>query len=214
MATSAAVAAVALPTPLVERLVALGLSRRAVRAAGRLTVRPPLTGRTRGGGPPAETLSAFAARPVEPVGWQPSIVRTVRARTAPNGAVLMSRLMADNEPVMRARYLVAASSRLTTAQIDGRFTAAATLELTYLDAHRRAGIRRARIARDYDALARRHEFLSWLTRNDARVTPDCRARSGETWHISAPPFPPPGAQHVACRCISVPIGSPRLSPFI
>ncbi len=186
LATTTAVAAVALPASLVGQLTSLGLSRRAVRAAGRLTLDPPLTGRTSWGSP-----TPAAARP--------------RDR---GGAVSMTRLTASNEPTMRARYLLAAAKRLTRTATERRFTAGLRRERTYLDAHRRAGIRRARIARDYDRLARRHQYLKWVAVLDDRTTPDCAARHGSVWSVSNPPFPPPGAQHVACRCVSAPASTP------
>lgn len=175
LASAAAVQAVTLPTALVARLAALGLSVRAVRAAGRLILDPPLTGRRRTGSP---------------------------ARRF--GPQTMVRRMAAAEPDYRARYLLAASRRLTQAIVDGEFTAGMRREHRYLGAHRRAGKRRARIAADYDRVARRATYLRWRAVMDDRTSPDCAARNGSTWHRDNPPFPPPGAQHPACRCIAVP----------
>jgi F like protein len=176
LATSAAVKAVALPTVLVSRLVALGLSTRAVRAAGRLVLDPPLTGRTRWGSP-----------------------------TRRFGKQTMVRRMAAQEPVMRARYLLAAAKRLTDAIVAGEFTAGLARERRYLDLHRKAGVRRAKVAREYDRVARGHRFLRWQAVMDDRTTADCAARNGSRWSVDNPIFPPPGAAHVACRCVAVPL---------
>lgn len=181
LASTAAVAAVTLPVALVGRLTALGLSLRAVRAAGRITLWPPLTGRSRWGSPAPG-----------------------RARDR-GGVVSMTRLTGEHEPEYRARYLLAAAKRLTRAAAQGRWTAGVAQERTYLEAHRQAGLRRARIARDYDRLARHHTFLKWVAVLDQRTTPDCRARNGSVWNVANPPFPGPGAQHVSCRCTAAPL---------
>lgn len=180
LAGTGAVAATTLPVALVARLALLGLPARAVRAAGRITLAPPLTGRGGWGSP---------APPPRP-----------RDR---GDTVSMRRLTAANEPTMRARYLLAAAKRLTAALAEGKFTAGLARERTYLQAHRRAGIRRQRIARDYDRLAVRHAYLRWQAVLDNRTTPDCAARHGSVWRVSNPPYPPPGAVHVSCRCTSV-----------
>lgn len=179
LASPSAVPAAALPAALVTQLSALGLSVRAVRAAGRMVLHPALTGRTRWGSP---------------------------ARRG--GPQSMTRRMAAAEPEYRARYLLAAAQRLTEAGRKRRFTQGLRRESAYLAAHRRAGKRRARIARDYDQVARRSEILMWTSVLDERTTPDCRARHGTRWHRDNPPFPPPGAQHIACRCRARPAFGP------
>lgn len=175
LATRAAVQAVALPTALVSRLASLGLSTRAVRAAGRLTLDPPLTGRTRWGSP---------------------------ARRY--GRQTMVRRMAAAEPTMRAKYLLAASKRLTAAIVAGEFTAGLARERRYLSLHRKAGQRRAKVAREYDRVARNATYLKWVT-TGTNVDPHCASRAGMVWHVDNPPMPPPGAVHPWCKCKSMPL---------
>lgn len=173
-----AVKAVTLPSYIVDRMVVLGLNRRAVRAAGKLTLEPALTGRSRWGSP----VSRF-------------------------GPQTMVRRMAANEPTMRARYLLAAAKRLTKAAASGEFTAGLRREQTYLAAHRRAGQRRAAAARAYDVAARGQLFMVWVTRGDSKVDPHCRALAGSVWSVDRPPVPCPGAVHPWCRCVARPLGS-------
>lgn len=179
LASVAAVRAVTLPGYLVDRLVSLGLNRRAVRAAGKLTLEPALTGRTRWGSP----LSRF-------------------------GPQTMARRLAAAEPMMRARYLLAAAKRMTKAAAAGAFTSGLAREQTYLAAHRRAGQRRAKVARHYDTVAQGQTFLRWVAVMDAKTTPDCAAMNGSIWHVDRPPMPPPGAVHVSCRCEPAPVDTP------
>jgi hypothetical protein len=179
LASVAAVRAVTLPGYLVDRMVSLGLNRRAVRAAGKLTLEPALTGRTRWGSP----ISRF-------------------------GPQTMVRRMAAAEPTMRARYLLAAAVRMTKAAAAGAFTSGLSREQTYLDAHRRAGQRRARVAREYDETARGQQFLRWNAIFDKATTPDCAAMDGSIWSVDRPPMPPPGAVHPYCRCTAEPAGTP------
>ena len=233
LASVVAVKAVMLPTRLVSRLASLGLSTRAIRVAGRLTLEPPLTGRGRWGSPTIPTLGGAApaqdawsrgATFVAPAGQSPATpsaatpaspqatptaVQGRRAVTPGKGGspVSMARRMAADEPTMRARYLLNAAKRLTTAATRGEFTAGLRREQSYLAAHRRAGQKRAKVARAYDEVARRHEFLKWRAVLDRRTTPDCAALHNSIWHRDNPPFPPPGARHVHCRCIAVPATS-------
>jgi SPP1 gp7 family putative phage head morphogenesis protein len=195
LASVVAVKAINLPGYLIDRVVGLGLNRRAVRAAGKLTLEPALTGRTRWGSPTVD----------EPVG--PALT-LLTARPKQTGPVTMARRMAANEPRMRALYLLAAAKRISRAAAQGRFTACLAKERTYLDAHRRAGVKRAKVAREYDEAARGQQFLRWLAVMDERTSPDCAARNGSIWSVANPPFPPPGAQHPHCRCRSVPVHSP------
>lgn len=181
LASVAAVRAVTLPGYLVDRLVALGLNRRAVRAAGKLTLEPALTGRTRWGSP----LSRF-------------------------GPQTMVRRMAAAEPMMRARYLLAAAMRLTKAATDGAFTSGLTREQTYLDAHRRAGQRRAKVAREYDIVARGQTFLRWQTAGDSKVDADCAALDGSVWNVDRPLMPPPGAVHPHCLLPGTTVTAPSI----
>lgn len=179
-ASTAAVHATLLPALLVRRLMGLGLTARAVQTAGRMTLEPALTGRNRHGSP----VSRF-------------------------GPQTMVRRMAAEEPTMRARYLLAAAKRLTKASAQGLFTSGLKRERVYLDAHRRAGQRRAAAARAYDKVVKGHEFLRWSARMDSRTTADCAALNGRIWHVEKPPFPPPGAVHIHCRCVAVAVVTPN-----
>lgn len=194
-ASVSAVKATLLPVRLVNRLVALGLEPRAVRAAGRLAMAPPLTGRGRYGSPTRTTDPATTT------------LRTVKAE----------------EPLMRARYVLAASKRLTRAirlskrtdqqkpKAEGKpkskvdlFVAAVRVEKTYLDAHRKAGQNRARAAAAMDrvaAAAGPDGKLRWNTQRDNRVSPDCAVLEGRLFTADKPPNGLiPGAVHPRCRC--------------
>ena len=193
LASVVAVRAVTLPLLLVDRMVALGLNRRAVRAAGKLTMEPALTGRTRWGSP-------TVAEDPEP---NPFGLASSRRFGPPT----MVKRMAANEPTMRARYLLAAAKRMTKAAASGEFTAGLRREQTYLAAHRRAGQRRAKSARAYDVAARGQLFMVWVTAGDSKVDPHCRALEGSAWSVDRPPVPCPGAVHPWCRCVARPLGS-------
>ena len=174
LASSAAVHAVTLPAALMGRLMALGLSRRAVRAASRLTMDPPLTGRTRWGSP------------------SPS----------PAGAdVSMVRMVAADEPLWRARYLLAAAQRLTDAAVRGDFTGAVTKERRYLRQHRAAGKgRRAGAAQaDQAAAQSRTGLLEWV----GGTCPECSPLDGSIFRPGQLSLPP---RHPNCL-----IGSSRIS---
>jgi hypothetical protein len=182
-ASKLAIGATRLPARLVAQLVALGLSERAVRAAGRIALAPPLTGRRRHGSPTAG-------------GARTTTVRTV----------------ASDEPEMRARYTLAAAKRLTQAITLGVYPQALQLERGYLDSHRRAGRRRAQAAAALDRTVAEHgPYLVWTTKNDARVDPACRRLAGTVFTIDNLPSVDgtpaiPGALHGGeCRCEGKPL---------
>lgn len=235
LASVLAFKAVMLPTRLVLRLTALGLSAHAVRSAGRLALEPALTGRTRWGSPTIPTSSAGSPTPTSggpapasggqgtsagvpgsrgsvtpssPLLPQPPQVfspATPRPQSGKGASpVSMARRMAADEPTMRARYVLAAAKRLTAAAAQREFTAALRREQAYLAAHRRAGQRRAQVARDYDQAARGQMFMVWVTAGDSRVDPHCAALAGTIWHVDRPPSVIPGAVHPWCRCRAVP----------
>lgn len=177
--SAAAVSAARLPADLIRQLVASGLSERAVRAAARITMAPPLTGRRRGGSP------------------------------TPHPGMTAARAVASEEPQMRAQYLVKASERLTEANQNGVFLQALRLEEHYLDQHTAAGRNRARAAAALDQVAAEHgPWLVWRTAGDARVEADCRALSGTVFTVDDLPkvhgLPVmPGAVHPQCRCEAI-----------
>jgi hypothetical protein len=160
LATRRAVAAVRLPGALVGRLIALGLSQRAVREAGRMVMAPPLTGRTRWGSP---------------------------AVPAPGAVVSAVRTVAADEPMMRARYLLNAAKRLTDAIVQGDFPAALKAERRYLDQHRAAGIGRRAGAAAVDAVAARSSgYLVWV----GGTCPECKPLDGQVFRVGNMPLPP------------------------
>jgi SPP1 gp7 family putative phage head morphogenesis protein len=176
--SKAAISATQLPTEILSALTAAGFDPTAVAQAGEIVLDHPLSGRTRGGSP--------EAKPGLPV------VRQVAAE----------------EPEVRARYLLAATERLTEAEQAGDFDAAVRREATYAVQHVKAGqnrraaaIRLAELAGDTDQL------LVWRAVMDQRTTPDCAALNGRIFHASDPPGLP-GAMHSRCRCSAETWGQP------
>lgn len=170
--SSAAISAAALPPALLARLVASGLSAKAVRAAARTTIDQPLTGRRRGGSP------------------------------APRPAMTTAQTVAVDEPTQRARYLVNAAARLTEAEQLGVFPQARRREEHYLHQHTDAARNRARAAAELDRVATEAgPWLVWTTQQDSRVEADCRALEGTVFTVDRLPFGLiPGAVHPRCRC--------------
>lgn len=173
LASSAAVSAVALPPALVGRLTSMGLAPRAVRKAGRLTLDPPLTGRNRWGSPTPPT---------------------------PGDGASLARMVAADEPIWRARYLMAAARRLTAAIARREFTRAVTKERRYLRQHRAAGQRRRAGAQQADrARARsRSGLLVW----EGGTCPDCEPRNGRVFRPGEWQLPP---LHNSCGCYVRPL---------
>lgn len=122
----------------------------------------------------------------------------------------MVRLMAANEPTMRARYVLAAAKRLTRAALAGEYTAGLRRERHYMAAHRMAGQKRAQAAKAYDRVARQAAYLKWVTADDERVDSACAARDGSVWRVDNPIMPPPGAVHARCRCKAVAVSQSPL----
>jgi SPP1 gp7 family putative phage head morphogenesis protein len=187
LASRLAIRAVLLPGRLVDAMSALGISPRAARAAGKMALSVPLTGRSRYGAPNVPDASSWT--------W-PS------TQTAPS----MARRMAADEPTMRARYIMNAARRLTTALLDGEFIDGLTAEKRNLVAHVQAGKKRVAAAAKLDAVAAMAPggMLRWVAILDERTTPDCRVLDGVVFTLDNPPGVP-GAQHPACRCSAVPV---------
>jgi len=234
LASVIAVKAVMLPTRLVLRLTALGLSTHAVRQAGRLALEPALTGRTRWGSPtittpggstparggqgtsggadvpaPGSVTTLLPQPPWATPTPQPTSPPTSSQRGNGGPPVTMARRMAVDEPTRRAHYVLAAAKRLTAAAARREFTKALRREQAYLAAHRRAGQRRAAVARDYDQAARGQTYMVWVTAGDDRVDPHCAALAGSVWHVDRPPTVIPGAVHPWCRCRAVALSESR-----
>lgn len=160
LASRLAVKAVRLPVVLVDRLVGLGLSRRAVLTASRMVLKPPLTGRGRFGSPTV-----------------PDVAETVSA----------IRQVAAGEPTMRALYLLNASKRLTTALTEGKFSKALAKERRYMAQHRAAGIDRRAGAARVDTVAKRaHGWLVWV----GGTCPQCKPLDGQVFRVGEMPLPP------------------------
>lgn len=181
-ASKLAVSAMLLPVRLAAKLTDLGLSSAAVRAAGRLVLAPPLTGRGRFGSPSPD--APFTT---------------------------MSRQTKAEEPRMRAQFVLDSAKRITTASADDGPDSTATavrVEATYLDAHRAAGQNRARAAAALDragAAAGPGGKLRWVAVADERTTADCAALDGTLFAFDDPPGGLiPGAVHARCRCSAVP----------
>jgi hypothetical protein len=158
-----------LPARLVARLVSLGLSVRAVRAAGKLALKPASTGNV--------------------VAFPTTTVRLVR----------------DQEPTLRAQYLLNAAKRLTRALTLGTYEQATRLEDNYQRQYEAAAQNRVRaaIALDRVAVSNRGGWLIWRTQEDSRVESECRALAGRRFTLdNLPDGQLPGAVHPACRCFA------------
>lgn len=174
-----------LPKALAERLQALGLAAKAVRAAGRLALEPPLTGRGPYGSPTVSYLSSTA--------------RQVKA----------------DEPGMRAAYTLAAARRLTRAITLDVWAQAMRLESNYLGQHRHAGQNRLRAAVALDAVAAKDgPWLIWQTQRDNQVEQDCKALQGRVFTVDALPNGEiPGSVHPFCRCYATGLASGAVVPI-
>jgi SPP1 gp7 family putative phage head morphogenesis protein len=171
LGSRAAVNAKRLPVRLVRALRDTGLRESAVRTAGRIGLGLPLPGRTRNGAP-----TRYDGMPT-------------------------TRSVAADEPLERARYIVAAAARLSKAAEDGQLAKALKLEQAYAQMHLLTGRKRRAGAALLDAAAKRTRagLLVWRTVMDSRTTPDCAALNGRIFHITDPPGIP-GAMHLRCRC--------------
>ncbi len=176
--SKAAIGATRLPSEIVAELVRAGFDPDAVVRAGEIVLNHPLSGRTRSGSPEPKPGSAA------------------------------TRMVAAEEPDMRARYLLAAAERLTEAQQAGDVDAAVKREETYAAQHAAAGRnRRAAAKRLADLAGSDDRLLVWRAVLDQRTTPDCFALNGQLFHASNPPAIP-GAVHPACRCTAETWGHP------
>jgi SPP1 gp7 family putative phage head morphogenesis protein len=182
-ASTAAVSAALLPARLVGQLTAVGVAPKAARAAGKMALSVPMTGRSRHGAPGLpDTWAGPGSAPT------PSMARRVAA----------------DEPQMRARYVYNAARRLTSHLVDGTFVDGLRAEQGYLRAHWAAGRNRQAAARNLDEVAATAPagLLRWVATMDERTTPDCAALNGTVFTIDNPPGVP-GAVHPRCRCTAV-----------
>jgi hypothetical protein len=125
----------------------------------------------------------------------------------------LSRRVRVDEPVLRARYLLAAARRLDESS-DGATTTAQAVarERRWLNAHVAAGRRRRSVAAELDRDHGRHGWR-WMTAGDSHVGPECAALEGEHFTTDNPiqvngVTALPGAMHGHCRCTAIPIYQP------
>jgi hypothetical protein len=179
-ASKAAIHAVLLPKKLTDAMEAVGIAPMAARAAGKLALSVPLTGRSRHGAPGSPSPGSWVG---------PSSVDTPT----------MARRVAADEPRMRARFTVNSAQRLTQRLLDGTFTQGLEQENTYLVQHVMAGRNRRQAAKSLDTVADRagSGFLKWVAKMDSNTTPDCEKLNGTVFSIEDPPALP-GAVHPQC----------------
>jgi len=193
LATAAAAKAIELPVDLARRLAALVGDRKAARAAGRLALAVPLTGRGRTGSPTT-------------TGGGGSDWPTPGSPIHPGDSAHRDAL--TSAPGYRAQFLINSARRMAQAKVEGRELAtAARQERAWLDAHRRAQANRIQVAAHMDELAQQSPWLEWHAVLDDRTTPDCRAMHGRIFTLDVPPaIGWPGAVHPRCRCTATPFG--------
>jgi hypothetical protein len=150
LATSAAIAATSLPSNLISELGELGIPARAATEAGDLALPVRMTGRSRHGAP------------------------------AHSDGDPLVRLVASEEPNLRAQYILAAARRLAQGLADADLSAALERERRYLEQHVAAGRNRRKAAKAVDEVAAQSAtgFMRWNCKNDEHTTPDCRALEG------------------------------------
>ncbi len=121
----------------------------------------------------------------------------------------------SGEPGMRARYLLAASRRLTAAANNPQSLAVAVeAERRHYDAHTAAQARRMRAGARVEVATRDHgRVLGWYARRDPRTTPDCAALDRTNFTADRPPAAGwPGTRHGGtCRCTPGPAHATRVS---
>jgi SPP1 gp7 family putative phage head morphogenesis protein len=178
----ALVAGTAIPLYLILRLTALGIDRRAARAALRLGLTDPVHLPRR-----LRTLGTAAAKTAAA---EPGI----RARYIVDAAkrITKSLTVLGDDPHALG----------TAIRAERRFFR------QHLDATRN----RRRAAQAVDRVARTSPWLIWTTANDARVEPECRGLAGTLFTIDQPPVVDgrpvwPGSVHPHCRCTASAFGA-------
>lgn len=118
-----------------------------------------------------------------------------------------ARRVKNEEPLMRARYVLNAAKRLTRAITLGVYPQALRVEATYLKQHRQAGQNRLQAAKALDEVAAQFGlWLVWRTKRDNRVGPECAALEGRVFTLdNLPNGQIPGAVHPTCRCTATPL---------
>jgi SPP1 gp7 family putative phage head morphogenesis protein len=110
-----------------------------------------------------------------------------------------ARMVAAEEPKLRAEFLVNSAERLSEALAVGDYDKAVTKEEGYAEQHVAAGQNRRKAAKRLDELAATSPMLVWRTILDERTTPDCAVLNGRIFPANNPPAIP-GAVHSRCRC--------------
>lgn len=188
IAEGALIGAIALPPYLYSKLLKLGFDPKAIKAASRLALPDPL-GRRRTVTSPGPRVAGTAAAQV-----------------------------ASAEAEWRARYLLAAARRITSALRHGAnlFTALRQ-ERRFYDMHRNAGKRRAAAAREVDRIVEESgsEWLRWTLGATKTHTPGCVWADGQIFTRDQPlvftddDLPArvqwPGTPHPRCGCVAVPV---------
>lgn len=130
------------------------------------------------------------------------------------GRGVAARAVRDREAVYRAGYVVAAARRLTEAIGGGASLGEAlTRERTWYRAHEAARRNRQDAAKAVDAEAAKYgDRLGWISRDDAKTSPECRAAHGSNFSAANPPgIGYPGSVHPHCRCLPGPPWATRSS---
>jgi hypothetical protein len=167
--SKAAIGATVLPEEILAELTSIGIGHVAALKAGEIVLVHPLSGRTSAGSPESGHGTTTA------------------------------RMVAAEEPKMRAEFLVNSAERLSEALAEGDYDKAVAKEEGYAEQHVAAGQNRRKAAKKLDELAAESPVLVWRTVMDKNTTPDCAALNGRIFLASAPPAIP-GAVHARCRC--------------
>ncbi len=195
LAEAALVGTIALPPYVYAKLLALGLDRRAIRAAAALTLRGPIFRRPASG--PRQTGTAQAQTAAQ----EPAM----RALYLLNAATRMTRDLRTLIPPRPGEKLPPAAQRLADAL---------RRERRYWRMHVDAQRRRRVAAHAVDKIAQNAptSWLAWQTMDDSRVDSDCRALAGTVFPLDQPPTVHgrptfPGQVHPRCRCIARAFGA-------
>jgi SPP1 gp7 family putative phage head morphogenesis protein len=178
----ALVAGTAVPLYLMMRLTALGLDKRAVRAAARLALSDPLV-----------------------------LPRNLRVRRTATARVAAAEPGIRARYLFNAAKRITANLRLLGTDPHAVMTAVRD-ERRYLNQHLNAARNRRSSARQVDRVATGSPWLIWKTVMDGRAEPECRALNGELFTVDHPPVVNgrpvyPGAVHPNCRCRAAEFGA-------
>lgn len=123
------------------------------------------------------------------------------------GTGAAARAVQSDEINYRAAYIEKASARMTDALKSGQSVREAMrAERTYYKAHEAARANRQASALKVDAAtAAFGDTLGWRSRDDGKVSPECKAAHGANFSAtSRPRIGWPGSVHPKCRCLPGP----------